>query len=202
MKDYPAELKLEAVRLFYEEGKTQVQVTASLGIRDPRCIQKWLRQYRAEGPSAFAKTRGRPREKEGEQAELERLRMEVALLKKFHSELPKVQLAQRNIGCSNHRNDFEMKAMCAFLGVSRAAYYTWVKKLEKPDADTVRLELVQQAYRASHQIYGYRRISLWLRRKQGLVINPKAVLRLMHKLNIRSRARKRKMYRKLEELGI
>jgi transposase InsO family protein len=95
-----------------------------------------------------------------------------------------------------------MKAMCAFLGVSRAAYYAWVKKLEKPDADASRLERVQQAYTASHQIYGYRRISLWLKQKQGLVINPKAVLRLMHKLNIRSRARKRKSYRKLEALGI
>ena len=95
-----------------------------------------------------------------------------------------------------------MKAMCACLGVSRAAYYKWLKKLEKPDADALRLELVQQAYHASHQIYGYRRISLWIRQKQGLVINPKAVLRLMHKLNIHSRARRRKMYRKLEGLGV
>ena len=28
-----------------------------------------------------------------------------------------------------------MKAMCEFFGVSRAAYYEWVKKLEKPDPD-------------------------------------------------------------------
>lgn len=95
-----------------------------------------------------------------------------------------------------------MKAMCAFLGVSRAAYYAWLQKVDQPDADAPRLELVQQAYCASHQIYGYRRISLWIRQQEGLRINPKAVLRLMHKLNIRSRARRRKMYRKAEELGI
>jgi putative transposase len=94
-----------------------------------------------------------------------------------------------------------MKAMCAFLGVSRAAYYAWLKKLERPDPDLKRLELVHLAHSASHQIYGYRRISLWLRQKQDVVINPKAVLRLMHKLNIRSRARKRKMYTKLEGFG-
>jgi transposase InsO family protein len=92
--------------------------------------------------------------------------------------------------------------MCGFLGVSRAAYYAWLQKLEKPDPDLKRMELVQRAHAASHQIYGYRRISLWLRLKQGVVINPKAVLRLMHKLNIRSRARRRRMYKKLEELGI
>lgn len=100
MKDYPAEVKLEAVRLYYEDGQTQAQVTAMLGIRDPQRIRKWLRQYRAEGEQAFVKPRGRPPKREGEQAELGRLRMEVALLKKFHSELREVQLAQRNIGCS------------------------------------------------------------------------------------------------------
>jgi transposase-like protein len=100
MKAYPAEVKLEAVRLFYEEGRTRDQVTAALGIRDPQRIQKWLRQYRAEGVSAFARARGRLGKRAGLQAELERLRMEVALLKKYHSELRGVQLAQRNIGCS------------------------------------------------------------------------------------------------------
>jgi putative transposase len=61
--------------------------------------------------------------------------------------------------------------------------------------------LVQEAYNASHQVYGYRRIVLWIQQKPALKINHKAVLRLMNKLNIRSRARKRKMYRKLEEIG-
>lgn len=95
-----------------------------------------------------------------------------------------------------------MKAMCAFLGVSRAAYYAWCRKLEQPDADAARLERVQQAYQASHQTYGYRRISLWIRQKQGLVINPKAVLRLMHRLHIRSRARRRRAYQGLPEPGL
>ncbi len=95
-----------------------------------------------------------------------------------------------------------MNAMCAFLGVSRAAYYAWVSKLDEPDPDAPRLQLIQEAYAASHQSYGYRRISLWLRQRRGIVINPKAVLRLMRKLNIRSRARRRRSYQTGEELGI
>ena len=63
------------------------------------------------------------------------------------------------------------------------------------------MELVQEAYEASHKIYGYRLVTLWLKQKRALAINHKAVLRLMNKLNIRSRARKRKMYKKLEEIG-
>ena len=99
--------------------------------------------------------------------------------------------------------------MCEFFAVSRAAYYVWVKKLEEPDLDQERMEQVQAAYAASHKTYGYRRITLHLQQKQGLRINHKAVLRLtlapgasagVHKLNIRSVARKRKMYKKLEEL--
>ena len=93
-----------------------------------------------------------------------------------------------------------MKAMCAFFGVSRAAYYAWLGKLEQTDKDQERMEQVQEAYETSHKVYGYRRVALWLRQKRQVVINHKTVLRLMNKLGIHSRARKRKMYRKLEEL--
>jgi transposase len=100
MGAYPVEIKLEAVRLTSEEGQTHAQVTAALGIRDPQRVEKWVRQYREEGVNGLQKKKGRPRKREREGSELERLRMEVALLKKFHSELREVQLAQRNIGCS------------------------------------------------------------------------------------------------------
>jgi transposase InsO family protein len=90
--------------------------------------------------------------------------------------------------------------MCEFFAVSRAAYYAWVKRLETPDPDQERLSQVQSAYETSHRTYGYRRITLDLQQKQGLRINHKTVLRLMRKLNIRSVARKPKLYKKLEEI--
>jgi hypothetical protein len=40
--------------------------------------------------------------------------------------------------------------MCEFFGVSRAAYYAWVKKLEVPDPDQGRMDQVQAAFLASH----------------------------------------------------
>ncbi len=92
--------------------------------------------------------------------------------------------------------------MCAFLEVSRAAYYAWLHKLGQPDRDAPRLALVQQAYQASHRTYGYRRIGLWLRQQQAIVINPKAVLRLMHKLNIRSCARRPRHYGNGQSSGV
>jgi len=101
MKKYPAETKLEAVRLFYEEGKTRAEIAKLLEIRDPHRVKAWLKQYRREGASGFGKAQGRPRKgTESTEEELKRLRMENELLKKFQTELRKEELAKRNIGSS------------------------------------------------------------------------------------------------------
>ena len=101
MKHYPKEVKLEVVRMFFEEGMTRAEITDALGLRSKGRVEVWTRQYRREGLTAFTKPIGRPRkEAESEHSELERLRMENALLKKFHAELRKEEFAKRNIGSS------------------------------------------------------------------------------------------------------
>jgi transposase-like protein len=100
MVHYPSEVKKEAVRLVEEEHQTYAEVAARLGIRKAARIEVWVAMYRKEGEASFHKPIGRPRKGEAEQRELERLRMENALLKKFHSELREEQLAPRNIGQS------------------------------------------------------------------------------------------------------
>lgn len=100
MKHYTVETKQEAVRLVLEEHETYAAVGARLGIRKAERIKVWVRMYRQEGEISFHKPIGRPPKAQAEQRELERLRMENALLKKFHTELRGVRLAQRNIGRS------------------------------------------------------------------------------------------------------
>jgi len=92
--------------------------------------------------------------------------------------------------------------MCKFFGVSRAAYYAWVKHMDWPDRNAQRKQLIQEAYEKSRQTYGYRRIGLWIRRHTGQSINHKAVLRLMNSLHIRSVARKRRIFKRMTELDI
>lgn len=87
-----------------------------------------------------------------------------------------------------------MKAMCCFFGISRASYYAWCKRLKQPDPDEKRKQLILEAYTASKKRYGYRRIGIWLRQKRQVVINHKAILRLMNHMGIRSIARRRKAY--------
>jgi len=100
MKHYRVETKREAVRLVLEEHLTYAAVAARLGIRKAERIKAWVRVYRREGELSFHKPIGRPLKTESEERELERLRMENALLKKFHTELRGLRLAQRNIGRS------------------------------------------------------------------------------------------------------
>lgn len=105
-KRYSKELKLDAIRLFYEEGKTRAEITDLLKIRDPGRVKYWLHLYREKGVAAFEKKardglRGRPPKKENREAYIARLEMENTLLKKFHAELRKLELAKRNIGSSN-----------------------------------------------------------------------------------------------------
>lgn len=108
MKDYPVEIKLEAVRLFLEEGKTHRAIIEELNIRDAGRLDKWLAKYRKFGEAALGKRRpksegaklGRPKKEEAHSRYVARLEMENALLKKFRTELREVPLAQRNIGRS------------------------------------------------------------------------------------------------------
>lgn len=89
--------------------------------------------------------------------------------------------------------------MCDFFGVSRASYYAGIKKFEQADRDAEKMCMVKEAWESSRKTYGYRRITIHLNKKGGIVINHKTVLRLMSKLGIRSNARKPRMYKKLEE---
>ena len=49
--------------------------------------------------------------------------------------------------------------------------------------------------------YGYRRIVLWLRQKRAMIINHKAVLRLMNRLGIHSIARQTQAVCQNEPVG-
>ena len=100
MLHYGVATKQEAVRLVIEEHHNYAEVAVLLGIRKSARIEAWVHMYCREGELSFHKPIGRPRKIQTEQRELERLRMENALLKKFHTELHGMRLALRNIGQS------------------------------------------------------------------------------------------------------
>ena len=88
-KDYPLEVKLEAIRLWQEEELTQKEITERLGIRDPSRVKTWLRIYRNEGETGLKKPRrGRPKKDRNSLEErVKQLEMENTLLKALAIEL-------------------------------------------------------------------------------------------------------------------
>jgi transposase-like protein len=101
MKSYPVDVKLEVVRLFYEEGKTRAEIMQALSLRRVRPVETWVRLYRQEGKLAFTHSRGRPWKVQNESTRIKQLKMENALPKKYHTELRKSLLAKCNIGSSS-----------------------------------------------------------------------------------------------------
>jgi transposase len=86
------------VRLYKEDGLTYAEIAKRLGICKAVWIKRWCSAYRQEGVSAFQKSSGRPHKGQNKQDTLEPLRMENALLNKFHTGLRTAMLARRNIG--------------------------------------------------------------------------------------------------------
>jgi transposase-like protein len=90
MTHYDREIKEKAVKMFLEEHRSYRTIAEELRIRKIARIEAWVRMYRAEGEVSYIKPIGRPLKSESETHELERLRMENTLLKKFRTELRKV----------------------------------------------------------------------------------------------------------------
>ncbi len=93
--------------------------------------------------------------------------------------------------------------MCELAGVSRAAYYKWLKR--QPTAQEQENEKlmasIQQIYIQVNGIYGYRRITMTINRKREKVglekVNKKRIYRLMQICGLKSVIRRRpKKYKK------
>ena len=95
-----------------------------------------------------------------------------------------------------HRTEYPVSVMCAFLGVSRSGYYTFVHRLGRPEKDAALAELIAQQRERSFGTYGYRRMWLWLK-TQNIFHNPKTVLRIMKKYDLLSEIRRRRQWRQM-----
>lgn len=94
----------------------------------------------------------------------------------------------------SNKYGFSVVYLCRFFGVSRGGYYTWLKKQEQPDKDEWLRAQIAMCQQKSRKTYGYRRVKLWLAREKGLVVNKKAVLRVMQKYGLLSEIRRTRGY--------
>jgi len=93
-----------------------------------------------------------------------------------------------------HKNKYPIKEMCEFFNVSRSGYYDFVKRIDNLDRDGIIADLIRECQQKTKDTYGYRRVKIWLLRETGLIINHKAVLRIMNKYNLLAKIRRRRMW--------
>ena len=92
-----------------------------------------------------------------------------------------------------HRMKYPIVQMCRMLKVSRSGYYKYVKQMQHPAKDLELAEKIRAKQESSRRTYGYRRIKLWLD-SEGIVKNPKTILRIMHKYDLLSEIRRRRKW--------
>jgi len=103
----------------------------------------------------------------------------------------------------SNKEKYSISLMCRYFEVSRSGYYEWLKQKEKPDKDEILGNLIRKCQLVTKQTYGYRRVKLWFLRETGLVINGKAVLRLMRKYNLLAAIRRpRPLYQRQHKMKV
>mgnify|MGYP001484006335 CR=1 FL=1 len=93
---------------------------------------------------------------------------------------------------------YPVQALCKLAQVSRSGYYKW---LSRPDEGTAKQQRDRQltqwildGFRKTKGIYGYPRMTAWLRREHGCCVNHKRVYRLMKQAGIQALIRQKKRY--------
>ena len=92
-----------------------------------------------------------------------------------------------------HREKYTISEMCRFFRVSRSGYYDFVKRMDISAKDLPLAEKIRECQEECGKTYGYRRVHLWLERK-NIHHNPKTVLRVMQKYNLLSVVRRKKYH--------
>lgn len=98
------------------------------------------------------------------------------------------------------RDKYPITQMCEFFQVSRSGYYYWSHNHEREDKDKWIADLIASCQEKNRRTYGFRRVKIWLKDKCSIVINHKAVLRIMNKFNLLSEIRRRRKYQQYSQI--
>lgn len=87
--------------------------------------------------------------------------------------------------------------MCSFFQVSRSGYYAYLRRRENTTDDSL-VQLIRRCREETDRTYGYRRIGLWLDRRECHV-NHKKIYRIMQKYGLFAEIRRRRKYQQMSD---
>ncbi len=174
---YSDEFKLVVVRAVISDRLTMREAAARFNLSAEILVRRWLDVYNdagAEGLLNTALSAGRE-----------------CLSKKVESLGSERKKWQKALIISELRHEHALRDLLRAAGMSRSTWYYNMNALKQGDRYAGLKENIRKIYHYHKGRYGYRRITLALR-KQGLRINHKTVQRLMAELSLRSVIRAKK----------
>ncbi|MCS6046767.1 IS3 family transposase [Klebsiella pneumoniae subsp. pneumoniae] len=209
--NYSDEFKLVVVRAVISDRLTMREAAARFNLSAEILVRRWLDVYNdagAEGllnmqcgrPGQMTKPKNIPplTDKELEKLSPRRAQGRTALSagreclsKKVESLGSERKKWQKALIISELRHEHALRDLLRAAGMSRSTWYYNMNALKQGDRYAGLKENIRKIYHYHKGRYGYRRITLALR-KQGLRINHKTVQRLMAELSLRSVIRAKK----------
>ncbi|XBQ83679.1 IS3 family transposase [Candidatus Phytoplasma solani] len=192
LKSYSLDTKLKAVVL-KQEGKKCNEIKEKFKIKNRSQIYKWVWLYELYGPSYFDKE---PKEEESEN-EINLIKRKIK--RKVNASLKKNRNFYLEI-INEYQGDISLNQLTRWLSISKNSYYRWIEQSSNPrphnDLEKALFQICKQnsyittdgkrkrrlGYRVVHQ----KLIELKFK------INPKTVLKMMHKFGLLSQRIQRK----------
>ncbi|YBI28524.1 IS3 family transposase [Klebsiella pneumoniae] len=206
---YSDEFKLVVVRAVISDRLTMREAAARFNLSAEILVRRWLDVYNDAGAEGLLNIQcGRPGKTKPKNIppltdkELEKLSPEAqgrtalsagreCLSKKVESLGSERKKWQKALIISELRHEHALRDLLRAAGMSRSTWYYNMNALKQGDRYAGLKENIRKIYHYHKGRYGYRRITLALR-KQGLRINHKTVQRLMAELSLRSVIRAKK----------
>ncbi|MFL4367267.1 IS3 family transposase [Enterobacter asburiae] len=203
--------RLTVIRTVLSEELSMREAAARFNISNETVVRHWVNVYKETGQKGLLSLKSGRRKSmtklkkttpltdaaleklspEELRAELRYLRAENAYLKKPESLSSKRERRQKAVIISELRSEHALSDLLRAAGMSRSTWYHNINALKRVDRHADLKAKISEIYHYHKGRYGYRRITLSLR-KQGLPVNHKTVQRLMAELSLRSLIRVKK----------
>ena len=207
--NYSPEYKLSAINRVLVNGENINAVSLELGLTNRSILDQWIKSYIENGYNVVTKKKGRPstRGKEKEDSrragEGERTPSRTAVEEDRRSRILKKIVCLNSQGRKEDKERLteavtelrqELKCSLDFIletinsndslpSLPRSDYYYWKNRTDPDAKNSDLMDAITTIYTDNHKRYGYRRITLQLK-KDGWTVNHKTVKRLMSKLKL------------------